>query len=69
MASGTRNSIPTHLESYTLSECCTEVNEVSPATSETILVAQKMTTMDDMQTELVIGSLFIQCKLSFHLCC
>ena len=69
MASGTRNSIPTHPESYTLSECCTEVNEVSPATSEMVLVAQKMTKLDDMQTELVIGSLFIQCKLSFHLCC
>ena len=53
----------------TLSECCTEVNEVLPATSEMVLVAQKMTKLDNMQTELVIGSLFIQCKLSFHPCC
>ena len=74
MSSGTRNNIPTDPDSSdpdssTLPECHTEVNEVSPATSEMVLVAQKMTELPDMHTELVVGNLSIPCKPSFHLCC
>ena len=53
------DSIQTNPECSTLSECCTEVNEVSSTTSEMVIVTQKIIKLDDMQTEFVIGNFFI----------
>ena len=53
------DSIQTNPGCSTLSECCTEVNEVSSTTSEMAIVTQKIIKLDDMQTEFVTGNFFI----------
>ena len=53
------DSIQTNPECSSLSECCTEVNEVSSTTSQMVIVTQKVIELDDMQTELVTGNFLI----------
>ena len=53
------DSIQTNPECSTLSECCTEVNEVSSITSEMVLDTQKMIKLEDMRAEFVTGNFFI----------
>ena len=58
-SAASKDSIQTNPECSTLSECCTEVNEVSSTTSEMVIVTQKMIKLDDKQTEIVTGNFLI----------
>ena len=59
MAAATSNSdsaVVINSECLTLPQCCTEVNEVSSATSEMVMVVtQQIVEWDDKKTELVTG--------------